>query len=197
MYLGGTTEMWQASDKSASSNKQQATIVATNMLRVLRQAVKAGLRPPNWMQSLHSPYSYDMIVRRLSSDINPEAYFNRTHRQEANPRGERVDIHDIGGPDPKDYDILISDVDDEKLRHEITEIVGIPYHTVAKKEDAKKVVEVGDCYLYGPSYRTIFPTVVAREGRAHWVFFIADCGAPMTYLSAQVNLLVSVEKEAC
>jgi len=171
------------------------------MLRVLsRQAVKAVPRPrlghrarngtPHRMHSLHPPYSgppsYDTIARRLSSDIIPGVYFNCKRRQEANARGEYLDIHDIGGPDPKDYDLLLSDVGEE-LPHEIAKVVGIPYHAEATKEDAEKVVEVGDCYLYGPRFRTIFPTVVDRDGRAHWVFFIVDTGAPMTYLSARVS----------
>jgi len=181
------------------------------MLRVLsRQAVKVvprprlGLRPPNGtphrMHSLHPPHSgppsYDTIARRLSSDIIPEAYFNRK-RQEAYAHSEYGYLnfkYDIRVPDPKDFDVLISDVDDEKLRHEITEIVGIPYHSVAKKKEAKKEIEIGDCYLYGPSYRTIFPTVVAREGRAHWVFFIVNSGAPMTYLSAQASTRICGKK---
>jgi hypothetical protein len=33
----------------------------------------------------------------------------------------------------------------------------------------------------------MFPCVVSVKDRAHWVFFIVDPGAPLTYLSAQVS----------
>lgn len=72
--------------------------------------------------------------------------------------------------DPEDYDVLISDIDDEKLRGEVAEIVGIRYHAKATTEDANKVVEIGDCFIYGRKFRTIFPAVVACGVQAHWVF---------------------------
>lgn len=153
------------------------------MFRLLsRQAFKAvhrpGLRLSNGTASrqIHSmllpyigPPSYDTIARRFPPDVDPQAYFTREHQQEAKERGEYVDIHDIGGTDPEDFDVLISDVD-EKLRGEVAETVGIPYHAEATKEDANKVVEIGDCYLYGRKVRTVFPAVVAHDDRAHWVF---------------------------
>ena len=64
--------------------------------------------------------------------------------------------------------------------------MGIPYHAEATKEDAAKVVEIGDCYLYGQKLRTVFPTVVANTSCAHWVFFVVASGAPITHLPAQV-----------
>jgi hypothetical protein len=48
-------------------------------------------------------------------------------------RGEFVGIHDIGGVDPKNYDVLITDMNDEALRHEISELVGITYLQEATK----------------------------------------------------------------
>lgn len=47
--------------------------------------------------------------------------------KEAIERGQFVDIHDIGPVDPKDYDVLITDVDNHVLQTEISELVGIPY----------------------------------------------------------------------
>jgi len=105
-----------------------------------------------------------------------------------------VDNHDIGGTDPEDYDVLITDIDDEKLRTEIAEIVGIPYHAKATTEDANKVVEIGDCYIYGRKFRTIFPAVVTNGSGAHWVFFIVNPGALLTYLSAQTSDLWVLQK---
>jgi hypothetical protein len=172
------------------------------MFRLLsRQAFKAVPRPvfrlstgtSRRIHSVQLPYSgppsYDTIARRFSSSqIDPQTFFARKRQQEAKERGEYVDIHDIGGVDPKDFDILITDIDHGKLQHEIAEAVGIAYHLEATKEDANRIIEAGDCIIYGRNLRTIFPAVVACEmGKAHWVFFIVDTGSPLTYLSAQVN----------
>lgn len=115
-----------------------------------RRAVEAVSRRfrPSASRRIHSiqppytgPPSYDTIARRLAlSQVDPQAYFTRKRQQEAKDRGEFVDIHDIGGID---YDILITDVNDEKLRGEIAETVGIPYHAEATKEDGNMVVEIG------------------------------------------------------
>jgi len=53
-------------------------------------------------------------------------------------RGTFVDIHDIGGVDPNDYDVLITDVNDHTLHNEISDLVGIPYLKEATKEEADK-----------------------------------------------------------
>lgn len=112
-----------------------------------------------------------MIAKRFSpSQVDPQDYINRKHQKEAKECGEYFDLHDIGGVDPMDYDVLISDVDDERLRGEVAEIVGIQYHAEATKEDANKVVEIGDCCIYGWKFRTIFPVVVCNGSQAHWVF---------------------------
>lgn len=175
------------------------------MIRLLsKQAVKAVRKPrlilsigttSRHVHSMQTPYSgppsYDMIARRFSSSqVDPQDYINRKHQQEAKERGEYFDIHDIGGVDPMDYDVLISDVDDEKLQGEVAEIVGIQYHAEATKGDANKAVKIGDCYIYGRKFRTIFPAVVGDGSRAHWVFFVVDSGSPLTYLSAQVSALI-------
>ena len=79
-----------------------------------------------------------------------------------------MSLHDISPPDPKDYDVLITDLNDENLRHEVAEVVGIPYHSEVTKEDATKIVEIGDCYLYGQTFGRYFqwllliPTVLTR-----------------------------------
>lgn len=104
---------------------------------------------------------------------DPQVYFVSKRQQEAKDRGEYADFHDIGGIDLADYDILLTDVNNEKLWGEIVEIVGIPYHAEATKKD-NRVIEIGDCYLYGRKLRKIFLTVVSYEDRAYWVFFVVD-----------------------
>lgn len=42
---------------------------------------------------------------------------NHKKQQEAEELGQYVDIHNIGGVDPGDYDVLISDVNSKKLKN--------------------------------------------------------------------------------
>jgi hypothetical protein len=133
------------------------------------------------------PPTYDTIARRFSSYPNPLAFFARKRQEEARDRGEFVNIYDIGGIDPKDFDVLITDIDNEKLRFEIAEVIGIQYLAKATKADANTMVEIGRGYIFGRNVRTIFPCVVSHRGKAHWVFFIVHSGAPLTYLSVQVS----------
>lgn len=155
---------------------------------------------PRGIHSMQAPYSgppsYETIARRFSSPVDPQTYFNRKHEQEAIERGELEDFHDLARPDPTDYDILITDVDYSKLRHEISEVVGIPYLSLASKEEAGKIINIGDGFiygkraLYGGKPRTIFPGVISQciSGKAYWVFFLVNTASPLTYLSAQVNI---------
>ncbi|KAI9767813.1 MAG: hypothetical protein M1840_005494 [Geoglossum simile] len=141
------------------------------------------------------PPSYDTITRRFSLHPNPHSFFARKSQQQARDRGEFVDIHDIGGPDPHGYDVLITDVDEKTLRSEIAEIVGVPYLGKSTESDANAVVRVGHGYLFGRNIRTIFPCVVSCQDMARWVFFIVDSGAPLTYLSTQASELLGIPED--
>ena len=103
-------------------------------------------------------------------------------------RGTFVDVHDIGPVDPKDYDVLITDIDDHTLHNEISKRVGIPYLKEATKEEADIVADSVRGFLYGQKYRQILPCVLKVDDKAHWVFFIVDGGSPLTYISTQVSV---------
>lgn len=141
------------------------------------------------------PPTYDTVARRFSSYPNPLAFYAQKRQEDARDRGEFVDIHDIGGIDPKDFDVLITDIDEEKLRSEIAEVMGIQFLAKATEEDANTVVEIGHGYIFGRNVRTIFPCVVSHDGKAHWVFFIVDSGAPLTYLSVQTSELFGIMED--
>jgi hypothetical protein len=86
------------------------------------------------------PPSYATLARRFSaSSPSPISFFSQKRAKEAVERGIFVDIHDIGGTDPKDYDVLITDIDNDTLRSEISELVGIPYLNEATKDEADNV----------------------------------------------------------
>ena len=169
------------------------------MFRPLSQQAFRTVRRPfrlykgptsRWVHNLRLPYSgppsYDTIIRRFSSDVDPQLYFNRKHEQEAKERGEFIDVHDIG-TDPDDFDVLISDVKHKTLATSIAEQVGVPYLSKPTEADAKEVVKVANGYIYGPKDRTIIPFVVTHKEESRWVFFIIDSGCPRTYFSAQVS----------
>jgi hypothetical protein len=135
------------------------------------------------------PPSYRTITQRFSSsNPNPISFFARKDAKEAIERGEFVDIHDIGGVDPKDYDVLITDVDNDTLHSEISNLVGIQYLKEATKDEADMVVEDIHGFVYGRKYRMMLPCVLSIEDKARWVFFIVDSGAPLTYISTQVSV---------
>lgn len=100
-------------------------------------------------------------------------------------RGEFVDIHDIGGVDPQDYDVLITDLNHEKLESEISELVGIPFLKEATKDEAETVAKKIHGFIYGRRFRLILPCVLTTNDMSRWVFFIVDSGAPLTYISSQ------------
>lgn len=175
-------------------NRQTFKALHSPLRSPLRSPPRSPLRYPLRLSSsrviqvpFSGPPTYDTIARRFSSYPNLPAFFARKHQEEARDRGEFVDIHDIGGIDPKDFDVLITDINDEKLRSEIAEVVGIQYLAKATEADANTMVEIGRGYIFGRNVRTIFPCVVSHKGKAHWVFFIVDSGAPLTYLSVQVS----------
>ena len=133
------------------------------------------------------PPSYATIIRRFSSEPNPTDFFAEKKAKEAIERGEFIDIHDIGGVDPNDYDVLITDMSDNTLRTEISELLGVPYLKKATKDEANKKIELSTAITYGTMYRMVFPCVVSSKDNARWVFFVVDTGAPLTYLSTRVS----------
>lgn len=119
----------------------------------------------------------------------PVLYYQAIKDGEAIKRKEYVDIHDVGGLNPQDYDSLITDVDYSVLHEEISTLGGIPYLQEATKFDAVKKFKEATAMVFGPAHRIIFPAVVhnADKDKAHWVYFIVATGSPITYLSTQVN----------
>jgi hypothetical protein len=171
------------------------------MLKLLnRQAFKALRNPfrgPLQTRHVHSapalpfsgPASYATLERRFSdSSPNPISFFAQKAAKEAAERGEFVDVHDIGDVDPKDYDVLITDVNNNTLHSEISELAGIPYLKETTKDEADKVVRELPAFLYGERFRMILPCVVIVDDKARWVFFIVNTGSPLTYISGHVSI---------
>lgn len=95
------------------------------MLRLPNQRVLKALCSPlrnlhkRYVHNEHAPFSghpnYATIAWRFTSQPNPLDYFASEKAKEAKERGEFINIHDIGGVDPKDFDVLITDMDDNSL----------------------------------------------------------------------------------
>ena len=135
------------------------------------------------------PPSYATIARRFSDlSPNPLSFFSQKAAKEAIERGEFVDIHDIGGVDPNDYDVLITDMNNDTLHSEISKLVDIPYLKEAMKDEADKVATKVRGFLYGQKRRMILPCVLGIKDQARWVFFVVDPGSPLTYISSQVSV---------
>jgi hypothetical protein len=141
------------------------------MLRIpSRQALKAPfrsslpnpLRTPLQTRHLHNepapfsgPPSYATLARRFSpSSPGPIGVFRQKAAKEAIERGEFVDVHDIRGVDPKDFDVMIMEVDNGTLHSEISKLVDIPYLEEATRDEADKVPKEIRGFFYGQMLRT-------------------------------------------
>jgi hypothetical protein len=82
--------------------------------------------------------------------------------------------------DPKDYDVLITDMDNNTLRSDVSKLVDIPYLKEATKDEADKVAEEIHGFIYGQKLCLILPCVVSIKDKARWVFFIVGPGSPLT-----------------
>jgi len=100
----------------------------------LRSSIFSHFRNPLLIRHAHTkpvpfsgPPSYATINRRFSSEPNPIHFFADKKANEAIERGQFIDIHAIVPMDPEDYDVLMTDMSDNKLRTEIAELLGVPY----------------------------------------------------------------------
>ena len=133
------------------------------------------------------PPSYTTLARRFSSEPNPVRFFAREQEKEDIKNGNFVDIHDIGGVSPKDYDVLITDINNDILDSKISKLAGIPYLKEAKGNEADNMPHKLTGFIYGDKFRLILPCLVGIQDKAHWVFFIVHTGAPLTFISTQVS----------
>ncbi|KAH0563012.1 hypothetical protein GP486_002418 [Trichoglossum hirsutum] len=135
-----------------------------------------GLSRSPFRNPVSSPLCCSPQARHLHDSPAPER--GRKKRQSRRHR-RRID--------PKDYDVLITGVGDDVLRSEISELVGIPYlEEAAVNDEADGMPDRIYGFVYGRMFRMIFPCLLSIEDKAHWVFFLVDDGAPLTYISTQV-----------
>ncbi|KIX03490.1 uncharacterized protein Z518_07043 [Rhinocladiella mackenziei CBS 650.93] len=138
---------------------------------------------------LQTPCSgYDILAQRFSSYPNPvNLYALPSWKKTAHPGGY-VDIHDPGEiSDLKvnNYDVLITDITENTLRTEISNVFGIDYLAKATENDAKRKIDIVSGYLYGEARRAMVPCVVhnGENDEGYWVHFLVDTGSPATFLS--------------
>lgn len=66
-------------------------------------------------------------------------YYEAERANDAIRRGEYVDVHDVGGLNPKDYDVFLTDVNYNLLQGKISVLGGIPYLQKATRTEAETV----------------------------------------------------------
>jgi hypothetical protein len=83
------------------------------------------------------------------------------------------------------FDILLTDVDEEDLKTEISTLLGSKYLSETSPLSNPRPTIHG--ILYGQYDRPILPLVVAvRKSPSIIVHFLFDTGSPFTYLSEEV-----------
>jgi hypothetical protein len=100
---------------------------------------------------------------------------------------DTYDICDISNLELNNYDVLITDIDEETLRNEISRHFGIDYLAKATEDDARRDIDAINGYLYGEGRRAMVPCVVSNGNKAHWVHFVVGTCAPATFLSEKVH----------
>jgi hypothetical protein len=100
---------------------------------------------------------------------------------------DTYDICDISNLELNNYDVLITDIDEEILRNEISRYFGIDYLAKATEDDARRDIDAINGYLYGEGRRAMVPCVVSNGNKAHWVHFVVGTCAPATFLSEKVH----------
>jgi hypothetical protein len=95
--------------------------------------------------------------------------------------------------EPKAFDALVSDVNEKTLQTEVSKVFGIDYLAKASEDDAKRVVDTIDGYLYGEGRRAMVPCVIRNGDKAYWVHFLVGNGSPWTFVSENVNNLTYTE----
>lgn len=137
--------------------------------------------------SLSSSYhcrlqTYDVVAKALAS--YPKRLNDIAEKRRKLERNQPfVDIEDLDTIQPQDYDVLITDIDEGKLKSEIAEDLGVDYLGKATRGQASIKAEYIDGLLCGRRRRPVLPCVVQYGDKAAWVIFVVDTSAPATYLS--------------
>ena len=74
------------------------------------------------------------------------------------------------------------------LHSEISKLMGIPYLQEVTKAEADRMTTKLHGFMHGKKFRMIFPRIFSHKDQACWVFFIMNTGAPLTYISTEVNV---------
>ncbi len=108
----------------------------------------------------------------------------RTIEVYASETSQLLSVHSEQNPDH--FDVLLGDIDEEDLRTEIAEELGIDFLSNATSPPRLPV----HGFLFGRHSRPMVSLSVERRTRAVNVFFLVDTGSPYTYLSpASLNEL--------
>lgn len=103
---------------------------------------REDIDPPN--MSRMPDRAYDAISRRFSNISDIRSYLTTKKELKLQERGMLTDIHDVSSMDPKDYDVLVTDISHHTLEYEISDTIGVPYLTPTTKFAANTEVKLAE-----------------------------------------------------
>jgi hypothetical protein len=99
--------------------------------------------------------SYITLAQYFSLEPNPVIFFAQKQEKKDIKNGNFVDIYDIGGVSPKDYNILITDINNDILDSKISKFIGILYLKEVKGNEADNMPYKLTSFIYGDKFHLI------------------------------------------
>lgn len=136
------------------------------------------------------PKTYAIIAPNLAFYPTLLNKISDVNRGKSRERDEFVTVNEYDGVKPQSYDVLLTDINDNTLRGEISEGLGVQYLEKAVGVDAARPVDFINGYLHGVRRHPVLACPVYKNEvtEALWVIFILNTGAPSTYLCSKVNV---------
>jgi hypothetical protein len=92
--------------------------------------------------------------------------------------------------DPYEQDILLTDIREVNLQHEIAKEFNVGFLSLVTKDDISWPIKG---FLYGPHSRPVVNLIFGRKEKLVNVFCIVDTGSPYTYISLATIHALGVE----
>jgi hypothetical protein len=153
------------------------------MPRMLHQSTRNGMVARNlsvWYTPTVPP---PLPAFRLPKPVTPSQWCF-SHEAAVQRRGF-FDIHNGVLEGFNNYNILITDVGQKELSHEISEALGTNY--LSDVEGPSPVMKDASGVIWGWNNSCLLTLPVCLEQKVKWVHFLLDTGSPRTYISQDVT----------
>src|SRR3954471_12079359 len=98
-----------------------------------------------------------------------------------------IDIND--SYDPRNFDILLTDIDTEDVHESIPRKLNVEYLSDAPNELDGDITGI----MYGPHFRLFCATTIRIKNKIKMVIFLVDTGSPTTFISEEVLRSFGIE----